>query len=173
MNCVDCNAHFNRSNGAIRCLPCAIIPRPRIAAPGRIRNGDLKSARVDGRIVCKDCLGPLELSKFSGKRTSLRCWACLARRRSIQEPIRQAAGLAVQKAIAAGTLQRPSAFPCKDCGRPAVQYDHRDYTKPLQVDPVCRSCNVMRGPAESGASSPNSSASPAPPEAPAPGAEAA
>jgi hypothetical protein len=25
-------------------------------------------------------------------------------------------------------------------------YEHRDYTKPLQVEPVCRSCNALRGP---------------------------
>lgn len=36
---------------------------------------------------------------------------------------------------------------CVDCGRRATQYDHRDYNKPLDVDPVCRSCNQIRGPA--------------------------
>lgn len=34
---------------------------------------------------------------------------------------------------------------CVDCGKPAKQYDHRDYSKPLDVDPVCRGCNVKRG----------------------------
>lgn len=28
-----------------------------------------------------------------------------------------------------------------------MDYDHRDYTKPLSVEPVCRSCNKLRGPA--------------------------
>ncbi len=35
--------------------------------------------------------------------------------------------------------------PCADCGQPAVEYDHRDYMKPLDVAPVCRACNQARG----------------------------
>lgn len=35
---------------------------------------------------------------------------------------------------------------CADCGDRAIQYDHRDYNKPLVVDPVCQSCNLRRGP---------------------------
>lgn len=35
---------------------------------------------------------------------------------------------------------------CVDCGAPAVEYDHRDYKKPMEVDPVCKSCNQLRGP---------------------------
>jgi hypothetical protein len=34
---------------------------------------------------------------------------------------------------------------CVDCGAPAVFYDHRDYDKPFDVVPVCRSCNIRRG----------------------------
>lgn len=33
---------------------------------------------------------------------------------------------------------------CVDCGRPADRWDHRDYRKPLEVEPVCRSCNWYR-----------------------------
>jgi len=36
---------------------------------------------------------------------------------------------------------------CADCGEPAVGYDHRNYYKPLEVEPVCRKCNRKRGPA--------------------------
>lgn len=53
----------------------------------------------------------------------------------------------VQKAIARGDLRPPTDFACDDCGRPAEMYDHRDYSKPLEVRPVCRGCNVVRGPA--------------------------
>lgn len=35
---------------------------------------------------------------------------------------------------------------CADCNSPATEYDHRDYKKPLEVDPVCRACNAARGP---------------------------
>jgi hypothetical protein len=34
---------------------------------------------------------------------------------------------------------------CVDCGCRAHVHDHRDYTKPLEVDPVCFSCNSIRG----------------------------
>jgi len=37
---------------------------------------------------------------------------------------------------------------CVDCGKPAKCYDHRDYFKPLDVEPVCISCNRFRGPAK-------------------------
>lgn len=54
---------------------------------------------------------------------------------------------AVATAIREGRLSRPNQHPCVDCGRRASQYDHRDYSKPLEVAPVCRRCNLARGPA--------------------------
>ena len=36
---------------------------------------------------------------------------------------------------------------CVDCGRPATCYDHRYYSMPFEVDPVCSRCNTNRGPA--------------------------
>lgn len=59
----------------------------------------------------------------------------------------QAAYKAVAKAILCGDLPRASDCQCADCGLPAMDYDHRDYSKPLEVQPVCRSCNKLRGPA--------------------------
>lgn len=40
------------------------------------------------------------------------------------------------------------AINCIDCAEPAADYDHRDYDKPLEVEPVCRRCNQKRGPAK-------------------------
>jgi hypothetical protein len=57
------------------------------------------------------------------------------------------AASSVWRAIKAGVLPRADGFLCADCGRQAHGYDHRDYTKPLAVEPVCRSCNWHRGPA--------------------------
>lgn len=37
---------------------------------------------------------------------------------------------------------------CVDCGAVANEYDHRDYSRPLEVDPVCGRCNKLRGPAK-------------------------
>lgn len=53
----------------------------------------------------------------------------------------------VAAAIRDGYLPRPSSLTCLDCGAPAQAYDHRDYNKPLDVEPVCHACNVKRGPA--------------------------
>lgn len=51
----------------------------------------------------------------------------------------------VAKARREGVLADPRAFPCTDCQGDATEYDHRDYNKPLEVEPVCRGCNVRRG----------------------------
>lgn len=48
-------------------------------------------------------------------------------------------------AVKRGRLQPARTFNCTDCGAPAVCYDHRDYNKPLDVQPVCHKCNVNRG----------------------------
>ena len=55
---------------------------------------------------------------------------------------------AVFKAVRKGLLPRiTETTRCVDCGGRAKEYEHRDYGKPLDVQPVCRSCNHKRGPA--------------------------
>jgi hypothetical protein len=51
---------------------------------------------------------------------------------------------AIQKGV---LLPLDGAVLCVDCGESATEYDHRDYAKPLEVDPVCGRCNRKRGPA--------------------------
>lgn len=54
----------------------------------------------------------------------------------------------VQEAIKKGQLPRLNgSIKCVDCGDIAHCYDHRDYAKPLDVEPVCYACNGSRGPA--------------------------
>lgn len=57
-----------------------------------------------------------------------------------------AAHKAVKEAITAGLLPKQKDCKCVDCGKQAQCYDHRDYRKPLDVQPVCRGCNNRRGP---------------------------
>ena len=52
---------------------------------------------------------------------------------------------AVHKEIKAGRLKPITECICVDCGRPAEHYDHRDYNRPIDVDPVCAVCNARRG----------------------------
>lgn len=51
----------------------------------------------------------------------------------------------VAKEIKAGRLPSPKTLPCADCGKPAHGYEHRDYNRPLDVEPICRACNTRRG----------------------------
>lgn len=66
-----------------------------------------------------------------------------------KEPFRLRAHAEVQRAIRRGDLpqlgRRDHGIECVDCGKLAYGYDHRDYTKPLAVEPVCQSCNKLRG----------------------------
>lgn len=56
-----------------------------------------------------------------------------------------AAGRLLNREIAAGRMPKAKGLVCADCGLMAQVYDHRDYAKPLEVQPVCRSCNMIRG----------------------------
>ena len=55
---------------------------------------------------------------------------------------------AVTKAIKSGLMLAAKEHSCVDCGRTAAHYDHGDYSKPLEVVPVCASCNCKRGPSD-------------------------
>lgn len=55
---------------------------------------------------------------------------------------------AVARAVKKGDMPAAKFMRCVDCGRGAQHYDHRDYLAPLEVQPVCRSCNSKRGPAK-------------------------
>lgn len=54
---------------------------------------------------------------------------------------------AVKYAILIGKLLSLSKnyIKCTDCNKRATDYDHRDYNKSLDVEPVCGSCNRKRG----------------------------
>lgn len=62
-------------------------------------------------------------------------------------PQAEAASLVVRKAVRDGILPslRKTFVKCSDCDKQATQYDHRDYTNELDVVPVCRGCNHLRG----------------------------
>lgn len=54
----------------------------------------------------------------------------------------------VRDAVLSGAMPQASTLLCVDCGNWAKVYDHRKYSEPLTVEPVCVSCNCKRGPAE-------------------------
>lgn len=53
--------------------------------------------------------------------------------------------LAVKNEVMNGRLLPAKDCKCVDCGKQAQCYDHRDYRKPLMVEPVCKSCDGKRG----------------------------
>ena len=81
-------------------------------------------------------------------------WAKITKIRDARERLmarrRKTGALAVKDAVKAGLLAdlKCALIPCVDCGKIAVCYDHRDYSKPLEVEPVCKSCDAKRGPGE-------------------------
>lgn len=103
------------------------------------------------RCKCFIC-GTQEMSRGGGK--YFRCVEC--KEKGLQRSNRyrdsdligrdQAMGF-IQVAIRSGRLPHPSTLECADCRAPATEYEHRDYSKPLAVEPICRSCNLKRGPA--------------------------
>jgi len=58
---------------------------------------------------------------------------------------RRQAHAAVARAVRRGELPRASSLAFADCGAVARDYDHRDYSRPLDVAAVCHRCNVRRG----------------------------
>jgi hypothetical protein len=109
-------------------------------------------------VFCDGCCTELTYTRPS----KFLCPLCAARREAVRQaafqknkPLATQAQLAVKRAVANGDLAKlDGSIPCVDCGKPARNYDHRDYHKPLEVDPVCLSCNKQRGPAEPYATNP-------------------
>lgn len=114
-----------------------------MSAPARKRNGFFTRLLIDGRPTCIDCLEPYQLR--SPKSRDIRCSDCATSRYWKMVGYQNAACRLVHAAMRRGDIPAPASLACVDCGAQARDYDHRDYTQPLKVDPVCRSCNVMRG----------------------------
>lgn len=101
---------------------------------------------------CADC----KQHFYWGDSTSVTCPKCKildARRRAKEArsrwtPQRLNTERVYNYARRKGILLSPKGMACVDCGKSADRYDHRDYSMPLDVVPVCGSCNTKRGPAK-------------------------
>jgi hypothetical protein len=89
--------------------------------------------------LCPDCAAPIN-------RLWKRCVSCQRAHDIRSNRVTRAASARVSYAVRTGKLARPTTLTCADCGQPATEYDHRDYSRPLQVEPVCHPCNKRRGP---------------------------
>lgn len=93
--------------------------------------------------VCSVCQAT---EKAKGGNCAFKCQNCRPQL-SQKEKIQMDAAPKVANARVRGILVDPRTLLCVDCGQQACCYDHREYAKPLDVAAVCRSCNVLRGPA--------------------------
>lgn len=100
----------------------------------------LKRARLLGSGLCVSCGGPLNRTAAN----AILCWDCIGE----MQRARSRALRLVKESILAGSLRPAAEFKCGDCGDQAQVYDHRRYSDPPKIEPVCRSCNIRRGPAE-------------------------
>lgn len=87
---------------------------------------------------CPICGG--ERHPYSTRRHCLDCDTAVTR-------VRQEAIKVIANATRKREMPKAKELACVDCGKPAYDYDHREYSKPLNVVPVCRACNLRRGPA--------------------------
>jgi hypothetical protein len=59
-------------------------------------------------------------------------------------PEKHSAHVIVNSAVRRGDLPRVSTCDCVDCGIQAAEYHHEDYSKPLEVEPLCKKCHIKR-----------------------------
>ena len=92
---------------------------------------------------CADCNDTLIKPRWN----AVYCPECRAKhyRQDTYSP-KHASSVIVRYAVRGGILPKlDGSINCVDCDKKAVHYDHRDYLKPLDVSPVCHSCNLNRG----------------------------
>lgn len=74
-----------------------------------------------------------------------RAWVVRGARTSPEREWRAFAHRAVKKAIRLGFLPAlDGSQRCVDCGGIATQYEHRDYSRVIDVEPICCGCNLRR-----------------------------
>ena len=87
-----------------------------------------------------------------GRQTALAKQFSVSRQR-INQIVNEAASRArnkISKDVIYGLRVPARKLKCVDCGANATQYDHRDYEKKADVDPVCLPCHKKRGRGKNG-----------------------
>jgi hypothetical protein len=105
-----------------------------------MRWGRLKGDGTDITLVCSECSVTYKAQSGS-HRDRRHCLGCAAQYAAVQKK----AISETTRAVKRGLIKPAKGQQCADCGLPAKYLDHRDYTKPLEVDPVCAVCNAKRG----------------------------
>jgi hypothetical protein len=101
-----------------------------------------RKPRAMRRITCAHCQTTFEREAVGSNRV-IYCHRCSR----LQQAARLKAAKAINQALRDGKVKCAKGQRCVDCDAPAHSLDHRNYLTPLDVQPVCRSCNWKRGPA--------------------------
>lgn len=97
--------------------------------------------------LCKKCRKPIKEARNAWHNRVV-CLDCECKIYHVRKVLAQKAHYWAQYAQKKGLIPKlDGSVPCMDCGHPAWVYDHRDYRKPKDVEPVCSGCNKNRGPA--------------------------
>jgi DNA-directed RNA polymerase subunit RPC12/RpoP len=99
--------------------------------------------RAQRTIVCAECQTTFTRDAVGSARV-IHCDRCRHERFAVQKR----AANALSNGLRHGLVESYMGKACVDCCEPAQCLDHRDYTKPLEVEPVCLSCNFYRPPAK-------------------------
>ena len=57
---------------------------------------------------------------------------------------RRFANACVREAVTRGWLDSATKRECADCGLPAHEYHHEDYSRPMDVVALCKACHLAR-----------------------------
>lgn len=93
-----------------------------------------------------------EVFMLHSKKDCIACGSEIPSRLTIAVYCVRCRGVAAEIMKQVSREMRAKNFPdasgeCVDCGAPATNWDHRYYSLPFEVDPVCTRCNTNRGPA--------------------------
>lgn len=108
----------------------------------------LSYAHAAKRAYCDQCGEQAILEKLAFKEATKH----LAKKKRTPFPdrLRSAAAAFVKIAVQCGYLPKYQTLNCVVCGKPAQCYDHRDYSRPMEVRAVCLGCNVRSSVADQG-----------------------
>ena len=133
------NDWMRRHPEAKQCTQCKVI-KP-------ILEFHRDASRKDGhRAQCRACRNPAQRAyqQQPEVQKARQIWQREYERtyeRPDRDPIKVSAWIIVTLAVKKGTLEKVSTLQCNQCSRPARDYHHTDYSQPLQVTPLCRTCH--------------------------------
>jgi len=118
--CGKCSCTTRYVNGAKNCVACA---QKRAALPEK-------------RQATKEWLRNTEEGREAVRRGN--------RSRNLRDKEKVLARSEVRNYWRQGKLPHPTNCICFDCGIKSTEYHHEDYSKPLDVIPLCKFCHIKR-----------------------------